>query len=288
MGPAGRAGSRPATGLTSAERDRLTELERENRELQRANEILRKASALFRPGGARPSTEMMVSFIDAHRETYGVEPICSMLPIAPSTYYEQKARQQDPSLLPERLKRDAALRPQIERVWRENFEVYGARKVWRQLEREEVEVARCTIERLMRQMGLHGVVRGRKTVTTVPDRSSARPPDLVDRRFQASRPNELWVADSTYIATWSGFVHFAFVVDVFARRIVGWRASASMRTDLVLDALEQALWARPRSEKLVHHSDRGRNTCRLATPSGWPRPASNRPSAALVTPTITL
>jgi putative transposase len=200
---------------------------------------------------------MMVSFIDAHRETYGVEPICSMLPIAPSTYYEQKARQQDPSLLPERLKRDAALRPQIERVWRENFEVYGARKVWRQLEREEVEVARCTIERLMRQMGLHGVVRGRKTVTTVPDRSSARPPDLVDRRFRASRPNELWVADFTYVATWSGFVYVAFVVDVFARRIVGWRASASMRTDLVLDALEQALWARPRSEKLVHHSDRG-------------------------------
>ena len=200
---------------------------------------------------------MMVSFIDAHRETYGVEPICSMLPIAPSTYYEQKARQQDPSLLPERLKRDAALRPQIERVWRENFEVYGARKVWRQLEREEVEVARCTIERLMRQMGLHGVVRGRKTVTTVPDRSSARPPDLVDRRFRASRPNELWVADFTDVATWSGFVYVAFVVDVFARRIVGWRASASMRTDLVLDALEQALWARPRSEKLVHHSDRG-------------------------------
>jgi transposase InsO family protein len=200
---------------------------------------------------------MMVSFIDAHREAYGVEPICSELPIAPSTYYEQKARQVDPSRLPERLKRDAELREHIERIWRENFRVYGARKVWHQLGREETEVARCTVERLMRQMGLQGVVRGRKTITTVSDRDSAGPPDLVARQFVAQRPNELWVADFTYVATWSGFVYVAFVVDVFSRRIVGWRASTSMRTELVLDALEQALWARPRSQRLIHHSDRG-------------------------------
>ena len=200
---------------------------------------------------------MMVSFIDAHREAYGVEPICNELPIAPSTYYEQKARQVDPSRLPERLKRDAELREHIERIWRDNFRAYGARKVWHQLGREQIDVARCTVERLMRQMGLQGVVRGRKTITTVPDRESARPPDLVDRQFVAQRPNELWVADFTYVATWSGFVYVAFVVDVFSRRIVGWRASTSMRTELVLDALEQALWARPRSQRLIHHSDRG-------------------------------
>jgi hypothetical protein len=166
---------------------------------------------------------MMVSFIDAHREAYGVEPICSELPIAPSTYFEQKARQIDPSRLPQRQKRDAALREQIERIWRENFRVYGARKVWYQLGREETEVARCTVEHLMRQMGLQGVVRGRKTITTVRDDDNVRPPDLVARQFVAQRPNELWVADFTYVATWSGFVYVAFVVDVFSRRIVGGR-----------------------------------------------------------------
>ncbi len=200
---------------------------------------------------------MKVSFIDIHREAYGVAPICAMLPIAPSTYYEQKARKADPGHLPPRLRRDALLRSDIRRVWVANFQVYGADKVWRQLHREGVDVARCTVERLMRAMGLHGAVRGKKFKTTVPDDSAARPADLVKRDFTASRPNELWVADLTYVATWRGFVFVAFVIDVFARMIVGWRVSASLRTDLALDALEQALWARPGIDNLVHHSDRG-------------------------------
>ena len=199
----------------------------------------------------------MVSFIDEHREVYGVEPICTVLPIASSTYYEQKARQADPRLLPPRVQRDEALRPKIQRVFDANFQVYGVRKVWRQLNREGVVVARCTVERLMREMGLQGVVRGRKFKTTVADDGSPRPADLVNRDFTASRPNELWVADLTYVATWRGFVFVAFVIDAFSRTIVGWRASSSLRTDLALDALEQALWARPDTDHLVHHSDRG-------------------------------
>jgi putative transposase len=198
-----------------------------------------------------------VSFIDGHRGVYGVEPICAVLPIAPSTYYERKAREADPERLPPRAKRDAALREEIRRVWEENFQVYGVRKVWRQLRREGVGVARCTVARLMRALGLEGAVRGRKFKTTVPDETAARPADLVDRHFTATRPNELWVADLTYVATWRGFVYVAFVIDVFARRIVGWRVSNSLRTDLALDALEQALHARPDTEDLVHHSDRG-------------------------------
>ena len=200
---------------------------------------------------------MRVSFIDGHRGVYGVEPICAVLPIAPSTYYERKAREADPERLPPRAKRDAALREEIRRVWEENFQVYGVRKVWRQLRREGVGVARCTVARLMRALGLQGAVRGRKFKTTVPDETAARPADLVDRHFTATRPNELWVADLTYVATWRGFVYVAFVIDVFARRIVGWRVSNSLRTDLALDALEQALHARPDTEDLVHHSDRG-------------------------------
>jgi transposase InsO family protein len=200
---------------------------------------------------------MMVSFIDALRQGHGVEPICSLLPIAPSTYYEHKARQADSERLPERAKRDVYLRPEIRRVWEANFKVYGARKVWRQLNREKIEVARCTVERLMRDMGLQGAVRGKKCQTTVADEESARPADLVNRDFTASRPNQLWVADLTYVATWLGFVYVAFVIDVFARMIVGWRASNSLRTDLALDALEQALRARGDTNGLVHHSDRG-------------------------------
>lgn len=199
----------------------------------------------------------MVSFIDEQREVYGVEPICTVLPIASSTYYEQKVRQADPGRLPPRVKRDEALRPKIQWVFDENFQVYGARKVWRQLNREGTKVARCTVERLMREMGLQGVVRGRKFKTTVADDGLERPADLVNRDFTASRPNELWVADLTYVATWRGFVFVAFVIDVFSRTIVGWRASSSLRTDLALDALEQALWARPDTDHLVHHSDRG-------------------------------
>ena len=199
----------------------------------------------------------MVSFIDENREAYGVEPICTVIPIAPSTYYEQKAREADPGRLPERVKRDTVLKEEIRRVWNGNFQVYGARKVWRQLNREGIRTARCTVERLMREMGLEGAVRGRKVRTTVPDVTAERPADLVNREFKANRPNKLWVADLTFVATWSGFVYVAFVIDVFARTIVGWRASVSLRTDLVLDALDQALYARPDIDRLVHHSDRG-------------------------------
>lgn len=181
----------------------------------------------------------------------------SALPIAPSTYYEQKACQTDPLRLSERSRRDAALMVEIKRVWNENRQVYGARKVWRQLDREGFTVARCTVERLMCQRGLQGVVRGKKTRTTISDEAAARPADLVERDFTAVRPNQLWVADLTYVATWAGFVYVAFVLDVFSRMIVGWRVSRSLCSDLALDALEQALWARPETRQLIHHSDRG-------------------------------
>ena len=200
----------------------------------------------------------MVAFIDEHRDEYGVEPICEVLPIAPSTYYEHRARAKDPERRPPREKRDERLRPQIQRVWNENHAVYGADKVWHQLARERVDVARCTVERLMRGMGLHGAVRGKAfKVTTVADEAAARPPDLVHRAFAATRPNQLWVADITYVATWAGFAYVAFVIDVFSRRIVGWRVSSSLKSDLALDALEQALHARPGADGVVHHSDRG-------------------------------
>ena len=198
-----------------------------------------------------------MSFIDTYREEYGVEPMVRELPIAPSTYYEHRARRSDPSRLSQRAQRDALLSPEIRRVWEENFRVYGVRKVWRQLRREGVDVARCTVERLMRQMGLEGAVRGRKARTTVVDETAARPGDLVQRDFTARRPNELWVADLTYVATWRGFVYVAFVIDAFARRIVGWRVSSSLRADIALDALEQALFDRGCGDGLVHHSNRG-------------------------------
>jgi putative transposase len=199
----------------------------------------------------------MVSFIDTHRAAYGVESICAQLPIAPSQYYEQKAREVAPERLPPRLRRDRALGPEIRRVFEQNFGVYGARKVWRQLDREDFAVARCTVERLMRSLGLQGVVRGRKCRTTIADDSAERPLDRVNRQFQSGRPNQLWVADFTYVATWSGFVYVAFVIDVFARRIIGWRVARSMHAELVLDALEQALWSRSGIKGVVHHSDRG-------------------------------
>jgi len=199
----------------------------------------------------------MVAFIDAHRGTYGVEPICAVLPIAPSTYFAHKACQANPRLGSCRAQRDAWLTVQIRRVRAENFDVYGARKVWRQLRREGIVVARCTVARLMRAIGLQGAVRGRAFTTTTRDDGAARPSDLVNRDFVATRPNELWVADLTYVATWRGFVYVAFVIDVYARRIVGWRVSSSLRTDIALDALEQALYARPAIDHLVHHSDRG-------------------------------
>ena len=198
-----------------------------------------------------------MTFIDAHREAYGVEPICEVLPIAPATYYRHQACQAHPETRSRRAQRDVWLTAQIQRVWDENFAVYGPRKVWQQLGREGIVVARCTVERLMRQMGLQGAVRGRRFKTTIADDGAARPADLVKREFVATRPNQLWVADLTYVATWRGFVYVAFVIDVFARHIVGWRVSSSLRTDLALDALEQALYARPTSDELVHHSDRG-------------------------------
>ena len=199
----------------------------------------------------------MTSFIDDHRQVYGVEPICAELPIAPSTYYEHKAREANSERLPARAKRDAQLEIEVQRVWEENFRVYGARKVWRQLNREQTPIARCTTERLMKKLGIRGVVRGKGYKTTIPDVLAERPMDLVERTFTASRPNQLWVADITYVATWRGVVYTALVIDVFARCIVGWRVWNSLKTDLVLDALEQALYARTGTEGLVHHSDRG-------------------------------
>ncbi len=200
----------------------------------------------------------MTSFIDEYRSAYGVEPICDVLPIAPATYYEHDARRREPERLPARAKRDAALMPEIQRVFDENFQVYGYRKVWRQLLREGHEVARCTVERLMRKMGLEGVIRGKRVRTTVPDKAAPCPLDHVNRQFRAERPNVLWVSDFTYVSTWTGFVYVAFVIDAFARKIVGWRASPTAHAGFVLDALEQALHdRRPVGGGLVHHSDRG-------------------------------
>ena len=202
----------------------------------------------------------MVSYIDDYRDRFGVEPICRVLPIAPSTYYEMKARERDPGRLPPRAIKDEQLKPEIWRVHAENYGVYGARKVWKQLNREGIKVARCTVARLMREMGLRGVTRGKKLKTTLPAELDIRAADRVNRDFKVSEPNRLWVADLSYVATWRGFVFVAFVIDAFARRIVGWRVSSSLRTDIALDALEQALYDRninARESDLVHHSDRG-------------------------------
>ena len=202
----------------------------------------------------------MVGFIDDHREVYGVESICAVLPIAPSTYFRHKAQQADPTRRAARARRDDELRAIIRRIWTEHFQVYGPRKVWRQMGRENLRVARCRVRRLMREMGLAGAVRGRAWVTTTQSQPEPdRPRDLVRRRFTATRPNQLWVSDFTFVATWRGFVYVAFVIDVFARRIVGWRVSASLHTDLALDALEQAIYHRCDDTvgDLVHHSDRG-------------------------------
>lgn len=194
----------------------------------------------------------MTAFIDRHRKQFGVEPICRLLPIAPATYYDRKRR--PPSA---RALRDTELEGEIRRVYDHNFGVYGAAKVWRQLNREKIPVARCTVERLMAKMGLQGAVRGKTRRTTVPDDAASRPADFVDRHFCATRPNELWVADLSYVATWSGFVYVAFIIDAYSRFIVGWQTSRSLQTELVLDALEMAIWQRRGIEGVVHHSDRG-------------------------------
>jgi transposase InsO family protein len=199
------------------------------------------------------------AFIDEHREAFGVEPICKVLRIAPSGYRRYAAQQRNPALRCARTRRDSALIAHIERVWQANLQVYGADKVWKQMNREGIAVARCTVERLMRRQGLRGVIRGKVVRTTVSDAKAACPLDRVNRQFKAERPNQLWVSDFTYVSTWQGWLYVAFVIDVFARRIVGWRVSSSMHTDFVLDALEQAQYARQpeREEALVHHSDRG-------------------------------
>ena len=201
----------------------------------------------------------MWAFIDQYRETLGVEPICRVLQIAPSGYRRHAARQRDPARRSARAQRDEVLMRHIQRIWDANRQVYGVDKVWRQLQREGLAVARCTVARLMRQRGLRGVRRGQAVRTTVPNLAAPCPRDRVNRQFRAERPNQLWVADFTYVSTWQGFVYVAFIIDVFARRIVGWRVSRSMRTDFVLDALEQALYARqPQGDDaLIHHSDRG-------------------------------
>lgn len=201
----------------------------------------------------------MIAFIDAHRDAYGVEPICRVLPIAPSTWHEHAARRADPSRLPARAKRDEVLKEEVRRVFDENFGVYGVRKVWRQMNREGFDIARCTVARLMKSMGLQGVIRGKPLKTTISDKAAPCPLDKVNRQFQSPAPNRLWVSDFTYVSTWRGFVYVAFVIDAYARRIVGWRVSRTAHASFVLDALEQALHDRRpiHGGGLVHHSDRG-------------------------------
>ncbi|HFV3961073.1 TPA: IS3 family transposase [Escherichia coli] len=249
-------------GLTSAERQRLKELERENRELRRSNDILRQASAYFGEGGVRPPLEKVMPLLDKLRKLYGVGPVCSELHIAPSTYYHCQQQRHHPDKRSARAQRDDWLKKEIQRVYDENHKVYGVRKVWRQLLREGIRVARCTVARLMAVMGLAGVLRGKKVRTTI-SRKAVAAGDRVNRQFVAERPDQLWVADFTYVSTWRGFVYVAFIIDVFAGYIVGWRVSSSMETTFVLDALEQALWAR-RPSGTVHHSDKGSQYVSLA------------------------
>ena len=201
----------------------------------------------------------MIAFIDDHRDTHGIEPICKILPIAPATYYDHLAKRADPARLSDRARRDEALRPHIQRVFDANWQVYGVRKVWRQLRREGFDVARCTVARLMKRMGIQGIIRGKPQKTTIPDKKLPCPLDKVNRQFRVPAPNMLWVSDFTYVATWKGFVYVAFVIDAYARRIVGWRVSSTPHAGFVLDALEQAVHDRRpvKAMGLVHHSDRG-------------------------------
>nr|WP_171765689.1 IS3 family transposase [Shigella boydii] len=249
-------------GLTTAERQRLKELERENRELRRSNDILRQASAYFGEGRVRPPLEKVMPLLDKLRKLYGVGPVCSELHIAPSTYYHCQQQRHHPDKRSARAQRDDWLKKEILRVYDGNHQVYGVRKVWRQLLREGIRVARCTVARLMAVMGLAGVLRGKKVRTTI-SRKAVAAGDRVNRQFVAERPDQLWVADFTYVSTWQGFVYVAFIIDVFAGYIVGWRVSSSMETTFVLDALEQALWAR-RPSGTVHHSDKGSQYVSLA------------------------
>ncbi|HAX2409335.1 TPA: IS3 family transposase [Escherichia coli] len=249
-------------GLTSAERQRLKELERENRELRRSNDILRQASAYFAKAEFDRLWKKLMPLLDKLREQYGVGPVCSELHIAPSTYYHCQQQRHHPDKRSARAQHDDWLKREIQRVYDENHQVYGVRKVWRQLLREGIRVARCTVARLMAVMGLAGVLRGKKVRTTV-SRKAVAAGDRVNRQFVAERPDQLWVADFTYVSTWQGVVYVAFIIDVFAGYIVGWRVSSSMETTFVLDALEQALWAR-RPSGTIHHSDKGSQYVSLA------------------------
>ncbi|MCH6986911.1 IS3 family transposase [Escherichia coli] len=249
-------------GLTTAERQRLKELERENRELRRSNDILRQASAYFAKAEFDRLWKKLMPLLDKLREQYGVGPLCSELHIAPSTYYHCQQQRHHPDKRSARAQRDDWLKKEIQRVYDENHQVYGVRKVWRQLLREGIRVARCTVARLMAVMGLAGVLRGKKVRTTI-SRKAVAAGDRVNRQFVAERPDQLWVADFTYVSTWQGFVYVAFIIDVFAGYIVGWRVSSSMETTFVLDALEQALWAR-RPSGTIHHSDKGSQYVSLA------------------------
>lgn len=243
----------------TAERERIKVLGARDEGIAPGERDSAAGQCFFRAGGARPPQEEGRSFIGQHRERFGVEPICKLLWVAPSAYWRHAARQRDPALRSTQARQDEFLIPHIQRVWQANFQVYGAEKVWRQLQREGLQVARCTVERLMRRLGLRSVMRGKAVRTTLGDSATPCPLDRLNRQFEADRPNQPWVPDLTYVSTWAGFVYVAFVIHVFARRIVGWRVSRSMRTDFALDALEQALYARQseRDASLIHHSDRG-------------------------------
>ncbi|MGB2786664.1 MAG: IS3 family transposase [Psychrobacter sp.] len=227
------------------------------KELKQANEIIRKAAAFFGPGGARPSTQVMISFIDDNKYLYGIEPICRVLPIAPSTYYHAKDLSDNPHKSSLRSQHDDFYIGEIKRIWQVSKCRYGARKVWQQMKADGLKVARCTIERLMRQHGLQGVWRGKGKITTNSRDDQKLADDLVNRNFSAHRPNQLWVADFTYIKTTSGWVYTAFIIDVFARAIVGWKVSNRMNTDMVMAALNQAITDRNNPKDVIHHSDRG-------------------------------
>ena len=227
----------------------------------------------------------MISFIDEHRSVLGVEPICRLLPIAPSTYYEVVAKRTAVDRLSARERNDIAMKVEIRRVFYENFQVYGVRKVWRQLQREGFDIARCTVARLMRMMGLQGIIRGKPIKTTVSDRSGPCPLDRVNRHFKAPAPNMLWLSDFTYVATWQGLVYVAFVIDAFARRIVGWRASRTpMRASSSMPWTRRFMIGGPSIAVGSSTIPIGVcNTCPFAIPSDWRRRASSPPSELLAT-----
>ncbi|AZC02541.1 IS3-like element ISAba19 family transposase [Acinetobacter nosocomialis] len=247
----------PAKVQQISDQEKMKQMEREIKELKRANEILRKAAAFFRPGGARPPTQIMVDFIHNNKDRYGVEAICRILPIAPSTYYRTLDLTDNPEHRAKRDLHDEYHAEQIKRIWKESSGRYGVRKVWQKLKREGYVIARCTVARLMQKLGIQGVWRGKNKQTTRNRDDQKRADDLVKRNFNADHPNQLWVGDFTYIQTHSGWVYTAFVIDVFSRAIVGWKVSTRMNTDMVLDALEQALHDRGMPKNVIHHSDRG-------------------------------